>query len=154
MFVEKDISKKYLDWLNDKLIMRYGRQSEKSHSRVSELVYLESFAHTENRFLAVDNNETGKMIGTMTVYVSENHGAADIGILIGDVDLWGKGFGYDAWSTTMRYLSELLGIRKITGCAVSINSGMIKIMERAGMHLDTTRTGQRVIDEVLYAKFV
>lgn len=159
MFLEKDISKIYLDWLNDKSIMRYSRQSESSHSRVSALVYLESFYRSENHFLAVDNIETGKMIGTMTVYVSVNHGTADIGILIGDVDLWGKGFGFDAWSTAMTYLSELPGIRKITGGAVSINLGMIKIMERAGMHLDATRTAQRVIegnvtDEVLYAKFV
>lgn len=159
MFLEKDISNEYLAWLNDQSTMRYSRQSEQLHSRQSALSYLASFDNTSNLFLAIDNIETDKSIGTMTVYIEKHHGTADIGILIGERNLWGQGFGFDAWSTIMDHLSQSRKIRKITGGAVSSNAGMIRVMERAGMTLEATRNAQRVIDgqlvdEILYAKFV
>ena len=139
--------------------MRYRWQSEQLHSRLSALSYLASFHQTDNLFLAIDDIETDKSIGTMTVYIEKHHGTADIGILIGERNVWGKGFGFDAWSTIMDHLSKSREIRKITGGAVSLNAGMIKVMERAGMTLEATRKAQRVIDgqlvdEVLYARFV
>ena len=83
-FVEKDISNEYLAWLNDQSTMRYSRQREKSHSRQSALSYMASFHHTDNFFLAIDDIETNKSIGTMTIYIEKHHGTADIGILIGE----------------------------------------------------------------------
>ena len=157
--MEKDISKEYLAWLNDQSAMRYSRQSEQSHSRLSALSYLASFDDTGNLFLAIDDVGADKAIGTMTVYIEKHHGTADIGILIGERNVWGKGFGFDAWLTIMDHLSKSREIRKITGGAVSLNAGMIKVMERAGMTLEATKKAQRVIDgqladEVLYAIFV
>jgi len=159
MFSEMDITKRYLAWLNEKSTMRYSRQSEKLHSRVSALGYLKSFNRTDNLFIAIDDVSVDKMVGTMTVYIEMNHGTADVGILIGERDLWGKGFGFDAWSTMMEYLTQSSSIRKITGGAMSLNLGMIKIMERGGMRLEAVRKAQRIfegkaVDVVLYAKFV
>ena len=54
-------------------------------------------------------------IGTVTVYIEKHHGAADIDILIGERNVWGQGFEFDAWSIIIDHLSQSRKIRKITG---------------------------------------
>lgn len=94
----------------------------------------------------------------MTAYVAPPHGTADIGLLIGERDAWGKGYGYEAWQRLMDHLLNDHALRKITGGTVSGNVGMIKIMQRAGMHCEATRRQQEIIDGeiqdiVYFAKF-
>lgn len=98
------------------------------------------------------------MVGTLTAYRNLNHGTADIGIMVGDKSCWGNGYGLEAFSAVMDLLLAIPEVRKITAGTVALNVGMVKIMERSGMHLEATRVAQEVVegepvDIVYYARF-
>lgn len=158
IFQESDITEDYLRWLNDAEVTRFSNQRFRHHDRVSCERYLASFQESDNLFLSVRRCDDGCAIGTMTVYCSPHHGTADVGILIGERTIWGKGFGQDAWSTVMRWLSSHKMVRKVTAGTLACNSGMIRLMERSGMTLEAVRKHQEIVageavDLLYYAKF-
>jgi len=143
-FVESDIAAEYIGWLNNPTVVRYSNQRFHSHDANTCKAYLDSFAGTDNLFLAMCRD--GTMVGTMTAYISKPHQAADLGIMVGDPASWGKGIGHDAWTTLMRHLLERREIRKVSGGALRCNAAMVSIMEKAGMVPDGVRIAHELVD--------
>tara|TARA_B000000565_G_C23777945_1_gene374770 strand:+ start:1871 stop:2413 length:543 start_codon:yes stop_codon:yes gene_type:complete len=157
-FEQKDISEEYISWLNDPEVVKYSNQRFKTHNRETSRLYLDSFLNSCNIFLAITDNNSKSMIGTMTVYFSKNHKTADIGIMIGKREFWGKGIGEEAWLAVMELLLKKTDIRKITGGTVSCNKGMIRIFQKVGMIQDGVRKDHEIIDNkvhdiIYFAKF-
>lgn len=143
-FTEADIGADYVGWLNDPLLMRYSNQRFRRHTAESCRAYLASFAGTDNLFLSIRHE--GRMIGTMTAYVSAVHGTADMGLLIG-AGRQGLGLGKDAWATLLAHLLGT-GLRKVTGGTLSCNGAMLGVMRAAGMEPDGVRRAQELVDGV------
>lgn len=157
-FGRKDISRRYLTWLNNPEVLRFSNQRFRRHGVTSSRRYLKSFVGTDNLFLSIRERRGRRAIGTMTVYVAMPHATADIGILIGETGKWGKGYGLDAWKTLVRWLLAGCGMRKVTGGTLACNTGMMSIFERSGMHLEATRKAQEIVHEqptdlLHYARF-
>lgn len=157
-FVDSDIGDTYINWLNDKYLMRYSNQRFLQHDKQSCKKYLGSFKGTKNSFLKISDISSGVMIGTFTIYRNFFHRTADIGILIGDASFSRKGFGSDAWTAALNYLLFNERVRKVTAGASSLNLAMINMMHKSGMHLECTRVNQEVIDGfltdvLLYARY-
>lgn len=158
-FAVGDIAERYVSWLNDPEVVRFSNQRFARHDETSCRAYLDSFTGKKNQFLAIRRATDSMLIGTMTAYISEHHGTADIGIMLGDRTSWGQGYGFDAWTTLMDWLALQPGMRKLTGGTMDCNIGMRRIMERAGMHQEATRVAHELLDGqprdiVLYAKFL
>jgi ribosomal-protein-alanine N-acetyltransferase len=157
-FTEADITPAYLGWLNDLRVTRFSNQRLRHHNATSSLAFLASFSGTDNFFINVRSRLDGRAIGTMTAYVNRFHETADVGLLLGDLSKWGKGYGQDAWNTLGAWLLGPVGTRKLTAGAAAGNIAMIRIMETFGMHYEATRFGQELIEEkphdlLYYAKF-
>lgn len=151
-FSEDDITIEYIGWLNNPEVVKYSNQKFVSHTMESSLEYLHSFSNTGNIYLSIKNNN--KLIGSITAYIQSNHATADMGLMIGDQESWGKGFGLEVWSNLMEHLFASKKIRKVTGGTLATNVGMIKIMEKSGMLLEAIRYKQEVVDgspvDILY----
>lgn len=157
-FTEADITQRYLSWLNDPQVVRYSNQRFKTHTVETSLAYLRSFARTQNLFLAIIDNSSHEIVGTLTIYCTVPHRTADIGILIGDKTVWGQGLGTEAWQLAISYVLDTLGYRKVTGGTLKVNQSMVKIMKKSGMYLEAVRPRQEILDGtevdiVYYAKF-
>lgn len=157
-FTESDITADYIWWLNEPEVVRFSNQRFRSHDEKSCLDYLRTFAGNDNLFLAIRLADDKRLIGTMTAYVSSQHGTADMGLLIGERGLWGQGFGLEAWNLLLNHLLQARRLRKITAGTLRCNLGMTRIMERSGMRLEAVRLQQEMVDgepqDVLYfAKF-
>ncbi len=153
-FAPANLTDAYLGWLRDPQLMKFSNQRFRSHSMDSCRAYFESFAGSDNLFIAIYHDDA--FIGTMTAYRSLVHGTADIGLLIGAA-VQGKGLGKDAWGTLMAYLLAT-GTRKVTGGTLRCNQAMVRIMQGCGMQADGVRAGQELVDgvpqDILYfAKF-
>lgn len=158
-FTKGHVNASYIGWLNDPKVVTYSNQRFISHTSETCLHYLQGFSGTSNCFYAIEEVATGQMLGTLTVYANLHHHTADIGILIGPKQHWGQGLGQEAFELAMRELASTGQIRKITAGTMACNVGMVKIMERSGMHLEATRKAQELLDgqpvDVLYfAQFV
>lgn len=157
-FLATDINDIYVSWLNNKNVMKFSNQRFFVHDNFSCMRYQASFKGSDNLFLGIHSLSEDRLIGTMTAYISRNHGTADVGIMIGDRSLWGMGYGLDAWVTMIDWLLGSKGIRKLTAGTLACNLGMIKVMEQSGMTLEGARKSQEIIeghpvDVLYYAKF-
>ena len=158
LFSKDNITDLYINWLNDRNVMQFSNQRFFQHTHTSCLEYLKSFANTDNLFLAIYLKEKNIYIGTMTIYVSNAHHVADIGIMIGDKKSWGIGVGSDAWGTVLNWLINNLNFRKVTGGALAGNKSMIKIMSNLNMIPDGIRKNHEIVDKkpqdlMYFAKF-
>lgn len=147
-FGESDITDEYIGWLNDPDVVRFSNQRFRHHDRETSLAYLHTFTGTDNLFVSVRERESGKRVGTMTAYVSRIHGTADMGILIGNRQCWGQGYGLEAWKLLMAHLLKNFGLRKITAGTLRCNQGMVRIMERSSMQLEGVRAKQELVEGV------
>lgn len=158
-FVKSDITKEYISWLNDPVVVQYSNQRFMKHTRDSCKKYLKSFQGTKNMFLKIQTKEGHLFVGTMTAYVSGVHRTVDIGIMVGRRSAWGTGIGQDAWNTLKGWLNKHKQMRKITGGAMQCNRAMIKIFKRSGMKQEAVRCGQELLngfpkDIHYYAEFI
>jgi ribosomal-protein-alanine N-acetyltransferase len=157
-FADKHLNKTYVSWLNNTNVVRYSNQRFVQHSTESCRRYFDSFEGTSNRFYAIEDCSSGKLIGTLTMYINLHHETADVGILIGAVEHWGKGYGYEAFGLAIDALLTSAKLRKVTAGAMACNAGMIKVMTKCGMHLEATRKDQELlngelVDILYFAKF-
>ncbi len=157
-FTKRNINEHYLTWLNDPEVVKYSNQRFAKHSRATCIKYLKSFDATTNLFLAIYLKNEDIYLGTMTVYISDEHETADIGIMIGDRNWWGHSIGGDAWNTIQCWLLEKACIRKVTGGTLGCNKSMINIMLSKGMEPDGIRKEQELVggepqDVLYFAKF-
>lgn len=158
LFEESDLSHDYVSWLNNPETIRLSNQRFVDHSLESVTKYFHSFSYSPNLFLAIVQKETGKHIGTMTVYVNLNHETADVGVLLGDPSIRGTGCGKEAWCMLVNWLVTDCQVRKVTAGTLACNKAMVALMKAADMQYEATRAGQELIDGepqdiVYYARF-
>ncbi|MDK4736460.1 MULTISPECIES: GNAT family N-acetyltransferase [Rhizobium] len=146
VFQSSDITAEYISWLNDPEVTRYSNQRFIHHTEESCRSYLASFAGSSNGFWSVCRLEDNRPIGTMTAYVAEYHGTVDIGIMIGCRDVWGQGYGQDAWNTAVDWFHFQAGLRKVTAGTMRSNRSMMRLLERSGMTLECVRPRQELLD--------
>ena len=139
-FSEKHITPRYVGWLNDPELMCYSEQRHKIHTLESCTQYWHSFFNTPNILWAIEVKANGfGHIGNINAYIDQNNKVADVGILIGETDVHGYGYGYEAFKSVSEYLFVNIGIRKLTAGTVSVNSSMIRLMQRMKMSEDGVR---------------
>ena len=146
LFTENDITQEYISWLNDADVVKFSNQRFFTHDLESCQAYLSSFKNNNNLFILIRSKKENKAIGTMNAYFNKNHGVVDFGILIGDLNHWGKGYGQDAWDTLTSWALSIESVRKITAGTVSCNFAMINIIEKSGMLLEATKKKQEIVD--------
>lgn len=127
----------YLAWLRDRDVVRTLNLPSYMDAPVSEEVvtdYCERmFASERDVFFALHDAANGRFVGTLKAGgIDRYHGLADIGIMIGDKSVWGRGFASDAIAVLAQYLFNTLGLRKLTAGAMAINPAMIAVFEKLG----------------------
>ena len=139
-------------WLNDPEIVRYSEQRHHKHDWESQLEYIDNGPDIYRLIHCGP-----KFIGTISAYIDKPNSVADVGILIGDKSVWGKGYGTEAWIAFCDHLF-LHKIRKIEAGAMNINAGMIAIFQKYRMHFEGYRNGHFIVNGepvhmVMWGKF-
>lgn len=148
-FTEKELTSLYISWLNNPKVVKYSELRHTQHTMESCKKYYESFKNTPHQFWAIKIKKNESHIGNITVHTDVNNKVADIGILIGETTIWGQGYGLESWKAMCTELKKKDAIRKITAGTLSINFGMIKIMQHSGMIEDGKRNKQCIVDNEL-----
>ena len=157
-FAVDDLTPTYVAWLNDTEVVRFSNQRFRHHDMASCSAYLAEFNGSDNLFLAIDGLVESRVIGTMTAYRNRHHSTVDIGIMVGDRGVWGRGYGLEAWVLLSDWLLGIGGMRKLTCGTLACNHAMRSIAERSGMVLEATRYAQEIVagepqDILYYARF-
>lgn len=157
-FSKRHLVERHVSWLNDPDVVRYSEQRHKHHTIESCRQFWHSFEGTPHYYWAVEETKTGRHIGNIDAHIDQPNKVADVAIIIGEKEIWGKGYGSEAWVSVIEYLLHTVKMRKITAGTMATNRGMLGIMRKAGMveegrrHKNHLQDGNEV-DLILVARF-
>jgi RimJ/RimL family protein N-acetyltransferase len=106
--------------------------------------FLEKREEQEQAFrFMIRTMEDDKLIGQVSLWVNSwTHSEAWLGIVIGDRDYWGKGYGTDAMRLIVQYGFMELNLRRISLALHSYNTRALKSYEKVGFKMEGTMRGE------------
>lgn len=136
-----DVNDAYYRWMNDPEITCYLESRFYPSSIESLADYVSSkLEDRDNVFLAIVLKEGDRHIGNIKLGpIDWNHRLADVGILIGEKEHWGKGYATEAIRLIVDYGFGKLNLHKLTAGCYDVNQASIKIFQKAGFSIEGTR---------------
>lgn len=146
-FTQKHLTHRYVSWLNNKKIVKYSELRHKKQTLKACKKYMQNIIKTGNSLLAIEDKETKKHIGNITLIRDYPNKNVDIAILIGEMTMQGKGLGFEAWMSVLKYLKKDPRFKKITAGTMACNKKMVRIMHKSGMIFDGIRKRYLLVDK-------
>ena len=144
-----DISKEYLNTLNDKEYMRFSRNAEKTHSELSQLNYISEFNDSRNMLLGIRKIRDNELIGTINCFINFDIMQLDIGLLIFKAFAQHK-YGQEALMIFCTYLEK-----EFPGMTIVIGTSKENIaMQKVAKSLDFEILASSDIESNDYIKFI
>lgn len=141
---ETDAGPHYVAWMNDPAVVRFleARHQRQSAEDVRAFVARQA-ARDDTLFLGVFLLADGRHIGNVKLApIVRRHARAEMGILIGARDCWGRGYGAEAISAVAAHAFSELGIGKITAGCYGSNLASKSAFAKAGFATEGVRPAQ------------
>lgn len=154
--VADDVNEAYCRWMNDPTTNRFLESRFYPHFIETLREYVvNKQADNLNAFFAICLKDGNRHIGNIKLGpIDPNHHLADIGILIGEKDCWGKGYASEAIGLVVGYAFDTLGLHKVTAGCYAPNKGAIRAFEKVGFIQEGVRMAHcffegEYVDDVL-----
>ena len=130
----EDVNANYERWMNDPVVMQYTESRFAKHTQETIKDYVLSVLKDPTSvFLAIIEKESGRHIGNLKIgHINSYHRFADVGIIIGERDCWGKGYAANALRLSARLAREQLGLHKLWAGIYVTNAGSVQAFLKAG----------------------
>lgn len=130
--IEREDIPRFVEWLNDPEVTYYlGRVPLLSRAE-EERWFEETVKDERHRILAIETKES-MHIGNIGLHnIDEKNSHAELGIVIGDKNLWDKGYGTDAVRTMLRYAFEEMNLHRVFLRVFDFNQRAIRCYEKCG----------------------
>lgn len=130
---EADATDHYLKWLNDYEVMKFTESRLKPHTIESLKNDIRNMNNDNNITFAMVEKDGNKHIGNIKLgNINWVHRYADIGLVIGEKDFWGKGIAKEAIGLVVDYAFKIINLRKITAGIYVNNVGSLKTFQKSG----------------------
>lgn len=142
-----DLIDTYLRWMNNFAVTRTLSVPCVPFTREREEAWLKgALSASDDAVFTIYELSTMRPIGNVGLHdIDQESGTADFGIVIGEIDVWGKGCGTEATRMMVRYGFDVLGLHNIQLEAYSNNPGGLTAYERAGFrHIGIRRGAKKV----------
>jgi ribosomal-protein-alanine N-acetyltransferase len=136
-----DVNETYYRWMNDPRVTQYleSRFYPNSLENLNEYVKNRQIDRS-NIFLAISIKQDHKHIGNIKLGpIDWIHGFAEIGVIIGEKDQWGKGYASEALRLVVQHAFSELNLHKVTAGAYEPNQASIKAFQKAGFEIEGRR---------------
>lgn len=131
----KDVSKEYVGWFNDPEVCRYNSHGGARNTRQKTLAYVKSVEKSKTAFVfTIRWKDNAAHIGNVSLQAIDRiNRSAEIAIIIGAKDYWGRGVGLEAYQLLLKYGFHDLGLNRISSGQSVKNTAMIKVCQKVGM---------------------
>ncbi len=136
-----DVNENYYRWMNDREVVDQleSRFYPNSMEGLREYV-IKKLGDRDNIFLAIVLKDGDRHIGNIKLGpINWIHRFADIGILIGEKDCWGKGYASEAIGAVVNYAFSELNLNKLTASMYDVNKGSLKAFQKVGFIVEGVR---------------
>ena len=145
--LERDISKKYQNWMNDLEVIDFTEQKYKKHSLKDIKNFVNEKNKSKNEFLygIFVKNTASIHIGNIKLGpVNWRHKFSDISYFIGEKNYWGQGYTTEAIKEIIK-IAKRKKIKKLKAGTNEKNIGSIKVLIKNGFKLEG-----KLKSEILY----
>ncbi len=124
----------YLSWMQDAEILRFLEARFGQHTPESLAGFIRSMNDNPDALLlGMFLKEDGRHVGNIKLGpVSREHARGDIGLLIGDKTVWGRGLATEAITALTRYAFETLRLNRLYAGCYGGNDGSVRAFVKAG----------------------
>jgi len=135
----KDISNKYLKWMNDFKVHKYTEQKYTKHSLINIRKFVKEINKSKNEFLYgifLERNNLNIHIGNIKLGpINFIHKTGEISYFIGEKELWGKGYTTLAIKEIIK-IAKKMGLKKLKAGLHEMNIGSKKVLEKNGFKIE------------------
>jgi ribosomal-protein-alanine N-acetyltransferase len=137
----EDVSLSYVSWLNDPMVNCYLESRFVHHTVESTRVFVQQcLVHSETLFLGIRYFPSGsKHVGNIKLLINQHHKTAEVGLLIGERNIWGRGVASSAIQMIINISKYELGLRRLTAGCYASNIGSQRAFEKAGFNVECQR---------------
>lgn len=130
-------------WFNTARVTEGLVERRESFSEQQARSWVESAARAggADRKWAVTVDERDEPAGFTALYGIGRQAAPELGILIGDPDLWGRGVGTEAQRLTIARAFDELGAHRVVELILARHGAARRVVERLGFQLEGTMRG-------------
>lgn len=129
---QDDATMEYCGWLNDPQVNMYLETRRATVDDLKKYIQ-EQLDNPNSLFYGIFDKDSGKHIGNIKLEPIDWPGRkADLGILIGNKEYWGQGFGTEAVKLAVSHGFDELGLKEIGLDVISENAAARKAYENAG----------------------
>jgi ribosomal-protein-alanine N-acetyltransferase len=139
-----DVTQDYVDWMNDAEVVQFTESRFQKHTLESVKKFVEdSNSNPSVLLLGIFESGNGIHIGNIKLGpINWQHSLADVGIIIGQKEFWGKGLASVAIKLLRDHAFESIGLHKLTAGCYATNLGSAKAFEKAGFQLEARMVSQ------------
>lgn len=137
--LNKDISNKYLNWMNDKNIHKYTEQKYIKHTLNSIRKFVKEKNESKNQFLYgifINRNNLKIHIGNIKLGpINFVHKRSPISYFIGEKKFFGKGYATQAIEKIIN-VAKKKGLKKLTAGVYEMNAGSKIVLKKNNFKLE------------------
>lgn len=129
-----DVVPNYVSWLNDCEVTKFLEIRWRVHTLDDVKAYVRAINESPHDFLfGIFLKESGEHIGNIKVgEIDPVHRFGDVGLIIGNKNMWGKGYGADAIALATRYAFSELNLNKLKAGMYDGNMASYKAFIKSG----------------------
>jgi RimJ/RimL family protein N-acetyltransferase len=143
---DSDVTDRYVGWLNDPLVNRYLESRFEQHTLESTRTYVTMCLDQDDTLLLGIRYRDLRHVGNIKLEINRRHGLGEVGILIGETSVHGKGVGSEAIRILSGIARTELGLRKLTAGCYGSNKGSERAFVKAGFEVEGIRPDHFVLD--------
>jgi RimJ/RimL family protein N-acetyltransferase len=154
--LRRDLLPYYERWINDFEVTRTLSVGWLTMTSESESEWYEhaSRASDQVTFTVYERPELRPIGNAGLIDIDFRHGTAEFGIMIGEKDCWGKGYGSEVTRLVVDYAFTGLGLHNVMLRCYATNTGGIRAYTKAGFKLigrrrEARRNGLERVDTIL-----
>lgn len=136
--VDEEIDDRYLAWVNDRETIEHLETGKFPKTRTALTEYVKSVNESpDHAFFGVMTKNPVRYIGNVKLGpIDWINRTAEYGLMIGDKNARGKGYGVEIAGLTMHYAFMVLNLNKVTAGASVDNIASVKMHEKAGFKVE------------------
>lgn len=133
-----DVHGNYTNWLNDPIVCKYNRHARFPSTKESMVQYLEKISQSTTIIvLAIAEKKSHKHIGDISLssinWIDRN---AELSIIIGEKEVWGKGYGTEACRLMIGYAFQILNLHRVYAGTHEENISFQNIAKKLKMKIE------------------
>ena len=136
-----DLTDNYLKWIADPELMRNLNTQPMIKTREAEADRLKAYDNSSNFQFGAFVKPDNELIGFFQVRIDRPHKLAEVSVVIGNRDWWGRGAVVEARGAIIDFLFDRLKLEKIWGMPQARNFAAIANYRKQGFRLEGVLRG-------------